>query len=499
MRVQGRYKKNDLRAAGLEGILNDNLFSELECAYQEELNCIKHIASRKVKYFKSISYSIIENNNQIDVNLRVGDIINVLEDISTDTINDGENEATTIVSYARIQAIFLHTKDQLEIPFLILDWFISLNTNDSKLDCSRYRLQRSADHTWRQIYVVKWVDHQPNVHFVHQCRKSGCDNGRHDENNVYYVHSNAINHSLAFSLLSIFTKTSSSNCGIIKFSVVRYDGSSLKFSIIAVFRKVYFDEKNFNITTKEWKYEIGTCFVCQKCLYCGVNLAEGSVCNCEKTLKPTNSSKTKKLQVGHVRNGVYKHNESHSILVSASNLSNSQLLRDQNTYNKNNLISIDEKENQTVKTPIKPLNPSKLNNVLNSNSDIPFRFKLVIKTPDLTKPAKAIILEKIPAYFEFDDLVLQKVCKTVGLVVRTKYELSYKAEKGTGAGTILEEEEDFEEFIREYHRLTISDKALLITATVKQKEKAKRKKKSLEISDGNESVSEDDELELTAK
>ncbi|CAB5395526.1 unnamed protein product [Rhizophagus irregularis] len=134
-----------------------------------------------------------------------------------------------------------------------------------------------------------------------------------------------------------------------------------------------------------------------------------------------------------------------------------QLVRDQNTYNKNNLISIDEKENQTVKTPTKPLNPSKLNNVLNSNSDIPFRFKLIIKTPDLTKPAKAITLEKIPAYFEFDDLVLQKVCETVGLVVRTKYELSYKAEKGTGA------------------------------ATVKQKEKAKRKKKSLEISDGNES------------
>ncbi|CAB4432429.1 unnamed protein product [Rhizophagus irregularis] len=146
MRVQGRYKKNDLRAASLEGILNDDLFAELECTYQEELNYI-----------------------------------------STDTTNDGENEATTIVSYARIQAIFLHTKDQLEIPFLILDWFISLNTNDSKLDCPRYRLQRSADHTWRRIYIVKWVDHQPNMHFVHQCRKSGCDNGRHDENNVYYI------------------------------------------------------------------------------------------------------------------------------------------------------------------------------------------------------------------------------------------------------------------------------------------------------------------------
>jgi hypothetical protein len=111
MRVQGRYKKRDLQTAGLESILNDDLFAELECSYQEELNCVEHIASRKVKYFKSISYSIVDNDNQIDVNLRVGDIIDVLEDISTDTTNNDENEATTIISYARIQAIFLHTKN----------------------------------------------------------------------------------------------------------------------------------------------------------------------------------------------------------------------------------------------------------------------------------------------------------------------------------------------------------------------------------------------------
>ncbi|CAB4472774.1 uncharacterized protein OCT59_028816 [Rhizophagus irregularis] len=60
-------------------------------------------------------------------------------------------------------------------------------------------------------------------------------------------------------------------------------------------------------------------------------------------------------------------------------------------------------------------------------------------------------------------------------VLRTEYELSYKAEKGTGAGTILEEEEEFEEFIGEYHRLTNSDKALLITITVKKKKKKKEK------------------------
>ncbi|CAB5190902.1 unnamed protein product [Rhizophagus irregularis] len=176
IRVQEMYKKDDLQTAGLKSILNDDLFAELERSYQDELNCTEHIASRKVKYFKSISYTIVDDDEVVNVNLHVGDVIDILEDVSSDTTDSRENEAKTTISYARIQAIFLHTKDQLEIPFLILDWSISLNTNDLKLCCPRYRLQRSADQTWHRIYVVKWVDHQPNVHFVHQCRKSGCNN-----------------------------------------------------------------------------------------------------------------------------------------------------------------------------------------------------------------------------------------------------------------------------------------------------------------------------------
>ena len=184
VRVRGMYKKHDLQTADLESTLNDDLFAEIGYAYQEQLNCIEHLASRKVKYFKSISYTIIDDDDRIDVNLHVGDIIDVLEDIS----NNENTGIKTIISYARIQAIFLHTKDQLEIPFLLLNWFISLNTNDPKLGYPCYRLQRSADQKWCRIYMVKWVDHQPNAHFVHQCQKSGCNNGKHDENNVYYVH-----------------------------------------------------------------------------------------------------------------------------------------------------------------------------------------------------------------------------------------------------------------------------------------------------------------------
>ncbi|UZO24593.1 uncharacterized protein OCT59_016889 [Rhizophagus irregularis] len=184
IKVQGLYTKHDLQTNNLEKNLDNNLFAEFGRSYNEELDCTEHLTSRKVKYYKSISYTIVDGNNQSNIRLRVGDVINVLEDIS----DDRETELKTITSYAQIRAIFLHTKDQLQIPFLLLNWFISLGINDSKLGCPRYRLQQLSDQTWRRIYAIKWIDHQPNNHFIHQCRKTGCENGNHDKTNVYYLH-----------------------------------------------------------------------------------------------------------------------------------------------------------------------------------------------------------------------------------------------------------------------------------------------------------------------
>ncbi|CAJ0916914.1 13699_t:CDS:2 [Entrophospora sp. SA101] len=90
------YINHDLQTADLENTLNDDLFAEIGYAYQEQLNCIEHLASQKVKYFKSISYTIIDDDDWIDVNLHVGDIIDVLEDIS----NNENTGIKMIISYA---------------------------------------------------------------------------------------------------------------------------------------------------------------------------------------------------------------------------------------------------------------------------------------------------------------------------------------------------------------------------------------------------------------
>ncbi|CAG8623284.1 223_t:CDS:2 [Funneliformis caledonium] len=122
----------NIRVRGLESVLND-----------EELNCAEYLTSRKVKYYKSISYTIVNKNDQLDITLCIGNIVDVLEDVS----EDKDDEIRTIVSYIQIQAIFIHTKRQFDILFLLLDWFILLEVDDPKLGCLRYRLQQLADQT----------------------------------------------------------------------------------------------------------------------------------------------------------------------------------------------------------------------------------------------------------------------------------------------------------------------------------------------------------------
>src|SRR6266498_2756446 len=245
-------------------------------------------------------------------------------------------------------------------------------------------------------------------------------------------------------------------------------------------------EKNANI--KNRKYLLGTCYSCQKCLYCSIDLTEDKEeCDCDKAKKLTNS-KYKKQQSGYIRNGVYDPNTSHPILITLLQTSNdlygynsdfstrfnftlcskynSQLTRNQSSYNKD-LKKYKKTITQQLATPDAPA----------SNSNTLFRFKLVIKIPDSTKPAKAITLKKNPDnYYKFNDLILQKFSKVVGLLVHNDYELSYKTEKGIEAITFLEEKEDFNEFIKEHNRLTSSDKVLLVFVTIQKHEVEKKKK-----------------------
>jgi len=49
------------------------------------------------------------------------------------------------------------------------------------------------------------------------------------------------------------------------------------------------------------KYEIGTCYGCRKCMYCGCDL-NTEKCKCNKTIKPKKSNRTKEVPHTFSRN-----------------------------------------------------------------------------------------------------------------------------------------------------------------------------------------------------
>ena len=116
--VRSPLKKCDLEKHGFISFLNDDLFAELGRAYEEDLNQTKHLISRKVKYYKSISYTIVNKDEQIHVKLKMGDIVDVLEDISPldNASQDSEDtaEIATRISYAQIKAIFYTKKSNFK-------------------------------------------------------------------------------------------------------------------------------------------------------------------------------------------------------------------------------------------------------------------------------------------------------------------------------------------------------------------------------------------------
>ena len=70
--VQSPLKKCDLERDDLVILLNDDLFAELGRAYEEDLNNMEHLTSRKVKYYKSIFYTIVNKDEQVNVKLNIG-------------------------------------------------------------------------------------------------------------------------------------------------------------------------------------------------------------------------------------------------------------------------------------------------------------------------------------------------------------------------------------------------------------------------------------------
>ncbi|GBB85775.1 hypothetical protein RclHR1_12210004 [Rhizophagus clarus] len=297
-------------------------------------------------------------------------------------------------------------------------------------------------------------------------------------------------------------------------------------------------------------YKIGTCFGCQKCLYCGIDLKVG-ICNCKKIVKPSRKNRTdlvknaysrvfdhtsnpKQFEFIKIKNEsfAYGYDLAKSFQFSFCSTCNSsyQRLSDKKPKSNNsslqkictskNVLQLSQLEKQVEiidletsasKIPHEPIissndslfyNGSKHSNLETENEDnieleLEINYKLSIKQADGTSlPAKNYSV----TISELDEFLLE-IQNNITTLLKNEnidandYNVSFKSEKAQGAGTLLADVRDFTNFKSEYIKLMAVKKVMLIIVTMKKKENpvdTKRKKK--ESNSDDDAVCDEDSI-----
>ena len=267
------------------------------------------------------------------------------------------------------------------------------------------------------------------------------------------------------------------------------------------------------------QYEIGTCYGCRKCMYCGCDL-NTIKCECNKTVKPKKANRTK--QVSHTfgrtfdeklisskktfiqaQSALYSYNSnfkvkfnftlcstcnSHYQRLSATktttssqekisiiidddeSTSSSAIVFDDNSDNSHTnqfIMSQDESNNQYCKK--------------NEKKEISFTF-VVRKADGKSLPGKWLTFNML-SFNEFVNQIQRYVGTIVGCdnIDQEEYSLTFKPAKSSGEGLELSEPRDFEKFLNEYEKLFKTKKEIVVVANMKQKIHKKKKRKQIEV------------------
>ncbi|CAG8770700.1 15517_t:CDS:1, partial [Dentiscutata heterogama] len=168
-----KWDVSKIKSTGLSKKLDSEhpFFLDLHRAYADYLNSKTALINKKLEFYNSISYSILEENQDpIQIKLKVGDFVELLEE-------------TEGIAYAKIEYIFQHqaNNDQYH-AFFLFNWFQATNKLDPILGCPLYNIQEPEDSRWLRIFPINFVDHTPCVHFIHNCTNT-CMTNKHDETN----------------------------------------------------------------------------------------------------------------------------------------------------------------------------------------------------------------------------------------------------------------------------------------------------------------------------
>ncbi len=287
------------------------------------------------------------------------------------------------------------------------------------------------------------------------------------------------------------------------------------------------------------EYNIGTCYGCRKCMYCGYDL-NVKECDCNKTVKPNKKNRTEKVPYAFTRNFeqnitlhrkafIQEKKELYSYdsnlerkfsfaLCSICNNVYQKLYEPKSTTKKSvsspvidpKLLHTEEFINPQPKGLINYqleefidlqseefifdqkcssiLRSKEFDNLQSSKKNEEMQeqqisFTLVVKKADgKLLPGKWLTLN-VSTFKKFAIQIQKFVGITVGVndIDQKEYSLAFKSAKSNGGGLELSDSKDFEKFQNEYEKLYKLQKEIVVVAQMKQKINKKKKRKQVEL------------------
>ena len=228
-------------------------------------------------------------------------------------------------------------------------------------------------------------------------------------------------------------------------------------------------------------YQIGTCFICQLCMYCAIDLTSNN-CNCERTVKPSKKNCTK--EVPNFRLLSYKPDIAHDIIKNTLSSCNHKYGYKLNMELQHSLVLCSACNSQ-INRDIKAANKDKKFIIISSSpinkstsqpstpiiTSTPSEFKLRISIKQNKQVLPSVIinfnLENLN-FIDFRNKIKSYICEQVGLVYRNEYTLAYKSHSESGAGTLLDNDGAFDEFLKDYQNIIAGNKKVVILVTLKE-------------------------------
>ena len=154
---------------------NNQLQIDLAAAYEEYMNKVEYIITRRITFYNGISYTILEDDDKLHANIKL-----YPENVVTIQEEGGD-------SYAIVKAIFTHKyNDTKKCAFILVDWLRDTQRIEPILKCPIYEKQRPTDRRWHRVYPISIIYNLPRVQFLHCCT-STCQVGFHNTTNIQYL------------------------------------------------------------------------------------------------------------------------------------------------------------------------------------------------------------------------------------------------------------------------------------------------------------------------